>query len=440
MVSIINVFLIFFNMLVDMGIGPALIQNKTLQKNQIDGVYSFTVLLSVCIAIIFAGLAKPISLFYDNPELVGVTLAMSLALFSSGLNMVPQAVLLKQKRFLEINLAQILSSLSGGSIAVILAWMGFSYYALVINTIVKNMVMFFFTYRKSGLNISKKIQKESLAELYGFSRNQFLFNLINYFSRNLDHFLIGKYISIKALGYYDKAYTLSLYPNQVLTSVITPVIQPVLSAYEEQKQVIKNTYLTISRLLALVGLPLTVFLIFSAEEIILILFGNQWGESVLTFRILAMSIWIQLIMSSTGSIFQSSNRTDLMLLSGVLSTVLNILGIIIGILTGKIEMVALCLVTAFFINFIQCNYLLMKKVFRGFQWEFYRILPGPFLLAIIVMLPLLIMEYFVKGLPNIISLAIKGIVSLVMYVVGLKMTGTLKEVVRFFKRQGEEKP
>src|SRR5690606_30134284 len=221
------------------------------------------------------------------------------------------------------------------------------------------------------LKLTKNIQKSSLVELYSFSRNQFLFNIINYFSRNLDHFLIGKYVSLKDLGYYDKAYTLSLYPNQILTSVITPVVQPVLSQYEDQKDVIKRTYITISKLLALVGMPLTVFLIFSAEEIIYILFGNQWGSSVRTFQILAFSIWVQMILSSTGSIFQSSNRTDLMLLSGILSTILNVTGIIIGVILGKIEIVALGLVVSFLINFIQCNYLLMIKVFASKQREFY---------------------------------------------------------------------
>src|SRR5690606_9062678 len=124
-VSIINVFLIFFNMLVDMGIGPALIQNKTLNKKQIDGVFSFTVILSFVIVIIFALSSNTIAQFYIDPDLVGVSLAMSLALLSSGMNMVPQAILAKQKRFLEINIAQIVSSLVGGIIAIILAFLHF---------------------------------------------------------------------------------------------------------------------------------------------------------------------------------------------------------------------------------------------------------------------------------------------------------------------------
>lgn len=435
-VSIINVFLIFFNMLVDIGIGPALIQNKTLNKHQINGVFSFSVIVSFIVGAIFAVMAKPIAQFYENPELVGVSLSMSLALISSGMNMIPQAILAKQKRFLEINFAQVVSSFIGGTVAITFAFLNFSYYALVLNTIVKNLVMFMITFSKSKLKLTKNIQKSSLVELYSFSRNQFLFNIINYFSRNLDHFLIGKYVSLKDLGYYDKAYTLSLYPNQILTSVITPVVQPVLSQYEDQKDVIKRTYITISKLLALVGMPLTVFLIFSAEEIIYILFGNQWGSSVRTFQILAFSIWVQMILSSTGSIFQSSNRTDLMLLSGILSTILNVTGIIIGVILGKIEIVALGLVVSFLINFIQCNYLLMIKVFASKQREFYSNLVGPLMIALIVLIPLFFIEFTVNGVPMFATLIIKGLITVIMYVIGLRMTGNLKYILSFVKRKG----
>ncbi|TOD51621.1 hypothetical protein CGJ61_24420, partial [Vibrio parahaemolyticus] len=38
-----------------------------------------------------------------------------------------------------------------------------------------------------------------------FAGYQFAFNLINYFSRNLDTILIAKYFGVVSLGVYDKA-------------------------------------------------------------------------------------------------------------------------------------------------------------------------------------------------------------------------------------------
>jgi len=432
-VAIINVFLVFFSMLIDLGIGPAIIQNKTLTEQQINRIFTFTVLLSILLSVLFGTIARPIALFYDNKDLVEVFILMSLALFTSGINMVPQSILLKKKKFIGVNIAQVLSNVIYGVVGTILAFNGFSYFAIVIATIVKNLVLFLIIFKQANIKLAKSIKLSDLKVIYSFSKNQFLFNLINYFSRNLDNILIGKFISAKDLAYYDKAYTLSLYPNQILTNVITPVIQPIMSEYESQTNIIKETYLLVAKILAFVGMPLTVFLFMTSKEVIYIMFGFQWTGSIATFQILSLSIWIQMILSSTGSIFQSTNRTDLLLLSGILSSVLNISSIIVGIWTGRIEYVAVVLVISFSINFIQANYLLMRKVFQTKQSEFYKVLIDPIIISIIVFVPLIIINMFLGQYSLAILIITKSIISLVMFLVGIKVTGNMNLIFKIIR-------
>ncbi|WP_019156024.1 lipopolysaccharide biosynthesis protein [Robertmurraya massiliosenegalensis] len=438
-VSVINVFLIFFSMLIDMGIGPAIIQNKNLENKQLNGIFSFTIIFSIILSLLFALMSKPIAIFYDDSKLIGASIVMSIALFTSGLNIVPRAILLKQKRFLEANMAQVISSVISGIVGITLALLNFSYYALIFSTIAKNVSMLIIIFLKTNLKILTKIRKEDLIAIYSFSKNQFLFNFINYFSRNLDRLLIGKFLNLKELSYYERAYQLSLYPNQILTNVITPVIQPIMSEYEDKKEIIKKTYLTISRLLAFIGMPLSVFLYFSSEEIIYILFGQQWTGSILTLQILSLSIWIQMILSSTGSIFQSTNRTDLLLLSGIMSTILNIIGIVIGIWLGEIHYVALAILISFSINFIQANYLLMVKVFQVKQYEFYKVLGHPFIISVLVLVPLLALDYFIGNYSIITLMISKAILSLSMFLLGLKITGNIEILGKIFKSRKKDK-
>ncbi|MFD0047949.1 lipopolysaccharide biosynthesis protein [Actinomycetes bacterium NPDC127524] len=437
-VALINVFLLFFTMLVDMGIGPAVIQNKSLNKIQLNGIFSFTIVLSLILSIGFSLLAKPISSFYGDGKLVNVCVLMSLSLFISGLNMVPQAILLKEKRFVEINVAQVISSIVSGIIGITLAFNHFSYYAIIYSSIARSLTTLLIIYSRTKLRVTKNIKKADLISIYAFSKNQFLFNFINYFSRNLDNILIGKFMSVRALAYYDKAYTLTLYPNQLLTSVITPVIQPVMSEYETQHDVIKRTYLSLAKVLAFIGMPLTAFLFFSSEEIIYLLFGSQWTGSVPIFQVLSLSIWIQMILSSTGAIFQSSNRTDLLLLSGVLSSILNVSSIVVGAWTGKIEYLAAMLVFSFLVNFIQANYLLMIKVFRSKQIEFYKILVDPFKIFVSILVALSLFDYLFANTPFFISLIFKGTISLLLFLIGMKLTGNEKMFHDIFrKKKGE---
>lgn len=432
-VAIINVFLIFFTMLIDMGIGPAIIQNKSLTSVQTNRIFSFTVLLSLLLSTIFGLMSHPIAVFYTNPDLFYVNFLMALVLFSSGIIMVPQAVLLKRKEFINVNIALVVSNIVYGLSAIILALYHYSYYSLVLGSLLKNIVMFFFIFYKSELKLTKNIKITDLSAIYNFSKNQFLFNLINYFSRNLDKILIGKFLSTKSLAYYDKAYTLSLYPNQILTNVITPAIQPIMSEYENQKDIVKNTYYLIVKILAFIGMPITVFLYMSSNEVVYLLFGYQWTESIETFKILSLSIWIQMILSSTGSFFQSLNRTDLLLLSGILSSTLNIIGIVIGVLIGKIEYVALFLIISFSINFIQANYLLNVKIFRERQLKFYKIFKDPIIISIMVLITLLIIDNLLVSNANIILFIVKSIGSLITFLIGMKITGNIHYIKKFVK-------
>ncbi|MEG0679283.1 MAG: oligosaccharide flippase family protein, partial [Carnobacterium sp.] len=273
---------------------------------------------------------------------------------------------------------------------------------------------------------SFKLDLNPIKKIFSFSKNQFIFNFINYFSGNLDKILIGRFFSASSLAYYDKSYQLSLYPNQILTNVIYPVIQPIMSDYETRMDKIKQVYLLLTRFLGTIGLSLSLFLFFSAKEIILFLFGGQWDGSIVTFQILAFSVWIQLILTITGAIFQSANRTDLLLISGMLTAVTNITAMIIGIYTGKIEYVALLLVVAFTINFLQTNYLLMYKMFESNYAEFFKILFKPAIMAgsqalVFFLLPTL-------PFSNFIDLVIKVLIFISVFGLGLILTGEMKVI------------
>ncbi|MFL2098020.1 lipopolysaccharide biosynthesis protein [Marinilactibacillus psychrotolerans] len=425
-VATVNVFLIFFQLLADIGIGPAIIQNKELKRSEINSIFGFSLYLSIALGILFVFLGYPISWFYGNDVFIPLSMVLGICVFFYGVLVVPQSLLLREKNFRMVNFTTVGSAIVSGVVSIVLALLGFSYYSIVLGNTAKAMTLFIVFYIKTGTSVKFKLDTAPLKKIYYFSKNQFLFNFINYFSRNLDNLLIGGTISQSALGYYDKAYTVSLYPNQVLTSLITSVIHPIMSDYVDQTEKIKQVYLRLSNLLALIGIPLSVFLFFSSEDVILFLFGNDWYGSVPSLQILALSVWIQMILSSTGGVFQSGNRTDLLLLSGILSTILNITGIITGILLGRIEYVALFLVIAFSLNFIQANYLLMVKLFHSNLLEFAKVMINPVILAVMQ----LVVFYFLPVLTfaPFFNLLIKGSIFLVIWIIGLFITGEFKRI------------
>lgn len=143
------------------------------------------------------------------------------------MNIVPNALLYKQKRFRFIAMRNLCVQGSVGTIAVIAALSGAGIYALLINPIVSSIVLFIVNLREHPLRVRWTAGLQPLRTIFAFSAYQFSFNVINYFTRNLDKLLIGKYMGMSPLGFYEKSYRLMMLPLQNITNIISPVMHPI---------------------------------------------------------------------------------------------------------------------------------------------------------------------------------------------------------------------
>jgi PST family polysaccharide transporter len=165
--------------------------------------------------------------------------------------------------------------------------------------------------------------------------------------------------------------------------------------------------------LAILGLPISVFIYFSSPEIIHIFLGEQWTEVVPILRILSISIWIQMIMSSSGSIYQAAGRTDLLFTAGLLCGAIMVGSILFGVLYFKsLEQTAILLVIAFYLNFAVIFYVLINTVLQQSVFKFYTMLARQIPSVIVLILAYLAEQNLAKDWTTgpsmlIISLGIK---------------------------------
>jgi len=394
-VALVTVFIGFFNLLGNLGIGPAIVQTRDLTNNDIKSIFAFSGLMAFVLALIFFSSGGVISRFYDEPELIPVVRLLAISVFFNVLSIVPRALNKKELKFKEMGMVTVGVQALAGGLAIGMAFNGFSYYAIVFQNILTGLLLFGAFYYLYPVAINFKIRKEPLRRIAAFSSYQFAFNFINYFSRNLDNILIGKYLGNASLGFYNKSYTLMQLPVANLTHVITPVLHPVLARHQNDRKTIYTAYKKVVKILAGLGFPVSVFLYYSAPELILIMFGPQWDMSVPVFEILAFSVGIQVCLSSTGSIFQATNRTDLLFFSGALSAVFMVSGISYGVFIGEsLEAVGYGLVVAFITSFFQGFYLLINRALGESFLFFLKI----FILPLISSLILIILLYFLQEL------------------------------------------
>ena len=424
-VAIATVIITFFSIFSDLGIAPAIIQNKELNKEDLSNLFAFTVWLSVGISLSFFLVSGVLSRYYSSPILSPICRILSLSLLFNTINIVPNALLYKDKAFKFLAQRSIIVQSIAGIIAVFAALYGAGIYALLINPVLSAIIIFMITFRRYPQRFYWTFGLSSLKKIFSFSAYQFLFNLINYFSRNLDKLLIGKYMGMNLLGYYEKSYRLMMLPLQNITHVITPVMHPVFSDFQNDLNKLESSYLKVIRLLAFIGLPLSVYLFFTAKELILLIFGIQWEASVPVFRILSLTVGIQIILSTSGSIFQATGDTKSLFITGLFSTTLNVIGILIGIFIFKtLEAVAWGILISFSINFVQCYLQMYLVTFKMKMDQFFKILMSPLILSILLFIILFFYSTYLSSNNLILSLIIKSILSLIVWGLYVRTTKT----------------
>lgn len=424
-INIATVAIAFFAIFSDLGIGPAIIQHKHLDRGDLDSIFSLTIWSGAVMALLFFAASGPITSFYGgSPELRDVLRILAVNLFFAAANIVPNGLILKDKRFRFVAMRSLAVQIVGGAAAIGAAYAGMGIYALTINPVFSSLMLFVINYRQNPLRLYLRPHMEAVRKVFSFSAYQFSFQLLNYFSRNLDKLLMGRYLSLSQLGYYDKSYRLMMLPLQNIAFVVSPVMHPIFSELQDDLHKLSESYRKVVRLLALIGLPLSAVLWFTASELVLIIFGDQWQPSIPVFRILALSVGIQIVMSTSGAIFQAANATRMLFICGLFSATLNTVAICTGIFAfGTSEAVAWCICGSFAINFIQCYHALFCLTLRAGWGAFWRSLLSPLLLTAIICLPLAAIEWLFPPMPLLLSLMVKGATALVVWLLYIQLTG-----------------
>lgn len=414
-VALTTVFTSFFDILATAGMVPAIIQNDQIKEHEFSDLFSFSLFLAVGMCIIYISLIIPVSILFSEDRLRLLLLFLSIQLFFNTVNVVPQASILKDKNFRLLSFVSSIGAIFWGIISIMLAIMGIGIYALIVTPIGLSFTNFIFNYFLCGKSLTIRVcfSIASVKKIMSFSIYQLSFNFVNYFSRNLDKILLGKFLGMKLLGYYEKSYKLMTLPLSTLTNVLTPTIQPVLANYQNEQQIIKNVYLNFSDTLLLFGFALSPFLFFSSRECILLVFGSQWENAIPVFQMLSISVPFQLVDSVSGSIFQSTNKIQYLLKSGFLCAIINILFLLIGLKTGQLILVAAFVCASFFLNFLVSAYYINRLVFNSSLVEYLKYSCNHFPLLIIIAVILCLVSNF--HLQIILSFIIKVLSSIVIF-------------------------
>ncbi|MCC5847518.1 MAG: lipopolysaccharide biosynthesis protein [Verrucomicrobia bacterium] len=354
----------FAGLFKDLGLSSAAIQSDTLTDQQQSNLFWINLTVGLVLTLLVAALAPAVAWFYRKPELVAVTLALSLKFFLTSLGTQHGAKLLRELRFGTKTLAEITGAAAGLFVAVALALQGFSYWALVwgnltlaaVNSLVLLIGMPFPLLIPRAQSGTKKLLR--------FGAHVTGFEFVNYFHRNLDNLLIGRVWGADALGFYSRAYTLLMLPITSIRAPLNAVAFPALSRLQHDPENFRTYFRRVLTILGLFTIPMSTFAWLAAHPLILLALGPNWMDVVPIFSILAITSIIQPVAGLRGMVLMSLGQSRRYLQWGIINAIFISLAFLVGIRWGPVGIARAYAVSTYLILQPSLHYVFHKTPLR----------------------------------------------------------------------------
>jgi PST family polysaccharide transporter len=323
----------------DLGMGSAIIQKKEIDEDHLATSFSVSVATGFLIATVVIVISPFVALFYDKAILKPIIMVSAVGFLLSPLVSIHNSILTKNLEFRKIGILNVVNQVVSGGVSVVLAVTNFGVWSLVLGKLFAQLLMIPAYWKTANWIPKFRFRKTSFHELFSFSSSLLGFNILNYFSRNFDNLVVGKYLGAATLGHYSIAYNLMLKPLQLISWSVGRVLFPTFSGIQDEKGRVRAAYLKIVRAISLVTFPMMTGLIIVAREFVLTFYGAKWEPVVLPLQLLCTVGALQSISTTSGTILLSQGRSDLMLKLGLFEAVIMLVAFIAGVrwgLTGLI--------------------------------------------------------------------------------------------------------
>lgn len=379
-----------------LGVGPSIIQRAKLTDDHLRSAFTLSVLVGGSLTLLIYLLAPFFArLMGDIPGLTATIRGLSFLFILSGFSTVATALNHRNLNFKLKARFQLTSYFLGsGVVGVTLALLGFGVWALVWSSLVQTALSGILYLRASPHPKRPQLSGPALKDLLSYGAGLSLGQIFNRFANTGDNLIVGATMGARAVGVYGQAYRLMVLPSTYFGQVLDSVLFTAMAKVQEQTSVLRSVYRRGVVTIALVVLPLSMFLLVLAPEFITVLLGNQWQAVVLPFQIFTFSMLFRTSYKMGDALSRSSGAVYKRAYRQFIFSVLVLLGAWVGHYWGIVG-VTLGVSSAIIINFFSMAQLSLQ--ITQMSWgEFFKIHVPAMFLALLVLAETLVLAALLR--------------------------------------------
>ena len=405
--------ILYTNSLSNLGFTNALVQNKNIEKEHINSVFTLNFSISVFLTTIVLSIHKWIGKLFNNPESGNVIIVLSSIIILRAFYDIPAAILKRSVNYKLISKINFLKGSISFLSALCFALLGFKYWSLVYSLVLSNVIATLVLIINVNYRPKFQYNHAKMKQIYHFGFWTFMGAQVYFLRKYLAKAIIGKFLGVVSLGYYEKAIRFSQIPRDLISMQANAVMFSTFSRIQDNKKLVGDWLNKIVLIESVVIIPLLLGLHSLSAQVIIPLLGEKWEISILPLKILSIGAIFFIFHSVFATINIGIGSYKEQTICEILIFPLEIILCLIGIKWGLAGICYSLLINGI-IGFIVTLFLSKKKINISIIQLFNSLFPcllGSCVMAYI--LSVLDMNIFIEK--NVINLLILSIIGVFTY-------------------------
>ena len=289
MMAMISVFSLIATELQSSGFKTALANLKDPRPEDYNSVFWFNIIVGISIYVILFFSAPLIADYYHTPALIPLCRYAFLGFVFSSFGCAQSARLFKNIMAKQQAKTGMIAVLFSSTVGAVMAYNGFSYWALATQTNVYIATCTLLYWHYSDWRPNFKIDFTPVKHMFKFSCKILASAILGHINNNVLNILLGHYFTTKDAGNYNQAYQWNFKCFSLIQGMIQQVAQPVLVAIRDDNERQMRAFRKMMRFTAFISFPLLFGFSLVSKEFIIITITDKWLVSAEMLKMLCIS-------------------------------------------------------------------------------------------------------------------------------------------------------
>jgi lipopolysaccharide exporter len=306
-IALANTTTLLLDYLRGLGLASTLILRHDLSRRAQGTALTLMIAVSVVMALVGTALAPAIADLFDEETLTGVLRILAISVALGGLIAFGEAQLQKHLKFKERFIAMSTQALVYAAVSVGLAAAGLGVWSLAIGQVAMAITATLVTtYLSWQYWVAPRWNTTDAGDLLATSGGFLAQVLVSFVHRNTDYVVVGKILNANELGFYYNAYRLAEIPYAAISDPVSRVTFAAFAGMQARGEDIREAYLSVLRLIAVISCPLGVVLSGAAGPFTVVVLGDKWRPMIPVLTVLGLWALVRPLHNTAAWLLNSS--------------------------------------------------------------------------------------------------------------------------------------